>query len=343
MKSVNNDFMLQLYFHSLMGAYLKRYSVSKTAGYTDMRIPLIWIQNCLKYDTVIYTDKGFKKLEELPTTFKVLSHNFQIDKDEWKDAVKIDSGEKELYEIELDNGEIIKATEDHVLYLENGKEVKVKDLVVGDDLYTLKTFQGKYYKTDEWRENNKKHCLRNNNTPDIVKKIKNKSKERWQNKQWREKELKNRKTLVIKGNYKRFPNGSTKKGKKLEEYLGKERAEILKNMYRENMINGHAAKMNSYIDTPSKNQKKLYEMIKEKYNDSQMNYPFMLKKGKWISMDICIPSKEICIEHDGDDHNETKIKNKDIERDKLLVNKGWKVLRVKDCEVRDFEVNSIEN
>lgn len=45
MKTVNNDFMLQLYFHSLMGAYLKRYSVAKTAGYTDMRIPLIWIQN----------------------------------------------------------------------------------------------------------------------------------------------------------------------------------------------------------------------------------------------------------------------------------------------------------
>lgn len=45
MKTVNNDFMLQLYFHSLMGAYLKRYSVAKTAGYTDMRVPLIWIQN----------------------------------------------------------------------------------------------------------------------------------------------------------------------------------------------------------------------------------------------------------------------------------------------------------
>jgi len=45
MKTVNNDFMLQLYFHSMMGAYLKRYSVAKTAGYTDMRIPLIWIQN----------------------------------------------------------------------------------------------------------------------------------------------------------------------------------------------------------------------------------------------------------------------------------------------------------
>ena len=45
MKSVNNDFMLQLYFHAMMGAYLKRYSVAKTAGYTDMRTPLIWIQN----------------------------------------------------------------------------------------------------------------------------------------------------------------------------------------------------------------------------------------------------------------------------------------------------------
>jgi DNA-directed RNA polymerase subunit F len=45
MRSKYNNIMMQIYFHSLMGAFLKDYSVVKPGGLTDLRIPIIWIQN----------------------------------------------------------------------------------------------------------------------------------------------------------------------------------------------------------------------------------------------------------------------------------------------------------
>jgi hypothetical protein len=45
MRSKYNNTMMQLYFHALMGAFLKDYSVVKPGGLTDLRIPIIWIQN----------------------------------------------------------------------------------------------------------------------------------------------------------------------------------------------------------------------------------------------------------------------------------------------------------
>lgn len=44
-KSLDNDVMVRLYFHTIMGAYLKNYTVTKTGGVTDLRCPIIWIQN----------------------------------------------------------------------------------------------------------------------------------------------------------------------------------------------------------------------------------------------------------------------------------------------------------
>ena len=45
MKSKHNDAMLRIYFHSLLGAYLKEYTMIKPGGVTDLRIPVIWVQN----------------------------------------------------------------------------------------------------------------------------------------------------------------------------------------------------------------------------------------------------------------------------------------------------------
>ncbi|TRZ49314.1 MAG: hypothetical protein D4S01_08805 [Dehalococcoidia bacterium] len=45
MTSKGNDFMIKLYFHAIMGAYLKEYTVTKVAGVSDLRVPVIWIQN----------------------------------------------------------------------------------------------------------------------------------------------------------------------------------------------------------------------------------------------------------------------------------------------------------
>ena len=45
MKSKHNDPMVRLYFHSMMGAYFKNYTMIKPGGMTDLRIPIIWVQN----------------------------------------------------------------------------------------------------------------------------------------------------------------------------------------------------------------------------------------------------------------------------------------------------------
>jgi len=44
-KSKLNDLMINLYFHAIMGAYLKNYTVTKVGGVTDLRVPLVWFQN----------------------------------------------------------------------------------------------------------------------------------------------------------------------------------------------------------------------------------------------------------------------------------------------------------
>jgi hypothetical protein len=45
MKTKMNDVMIQLYFHAVVGAYLKEYTIIKGGGVADLRIPLIWVQN----------------------------------------------------------------------------------------------------------------------------------------------------------------------------------------------------------------------------------------------------------------------------------------------------------
>ncbi len=92
---------------------------------------------CLAEDTEIYVHDGKLKKEKLlnlPNSFKVVSYNFTTEKKEVKDAVKINTGLKECYEIVLENGKKIVATGDHVFYRDDNTEVKVSELSVGDDL-----------------------------------------------------------------------------------------------------------------------------------------------------------------------------------------------------------------
>lgn len=92
---------------------------------------------CLDEETEIYVfdNKVCKvKLKDLPTEFKVVSYNFDTKKKEIKSAIKIDSGVKECFEIELENGKKIIASEEHVFFDKNNNEIKVIDLVEGDEL-----------------------------------------------------------------------------------------------------------------------------------------------------------------------------------------------------------------
>lgn len=234
--SFYNDIPCQILFHAFLGQLLCKKRIMQTANFIDFRIHFLWLQDCLDEKTSIYTDKGMKKLFELPENFKVLSHNFEYNVDEWKNSIKIESGSKEVYEIELENGEIIRASENHILFRKDGQEIKVKNLKEGDELFSV-DLRGKYYRTEKTLEIINKHCREIMNDKNIIDKIRLKIKERWNNPTWVEKEMKRRKELVNNGNYKKRQEKNPRRGMTWEEQYGKQRTETLKNNLGDYMRN----------------------------------------------------------------------------------------------------------
>ncbi|MBU1082654.1 MAG: hypothetical protein KKB59_19370 [Spirochaetes bacterium] len=100
---------------------------------------------CLDENTEIYTfDKKLRKIKikDLSNNFKVLSHNFKKNKKEIKDAAKHYTGEKECYEIILENNKRVIATATHRFFTKNNKEICVKDLKSGDKIACFKAITG---------------------------------------------------------------------------------------------------------------------------------------------------------------------------------------------------------
>ena len=97
---------------------------------------------CLDENTKIKVSINKKikniKIKDLSKEFDVLSYNFKNKEKEVKKAIKTYNGKKNCYEIILENGEKIIATKDHRFFTEKGKEIKVKNLKVGDNLLEIK-------------------------------------------------------------------------------------------------------------------------------------------------------------------------------------------------------------
>ena len=84
---------------------------------------------------------------------------------------------------------------------------------------------------------------------------------------------------------------------------------------------------------PSKGQQALFEKLKQTYPDATMEYPISTTRDWTIWLDIAIPSSKIDYEYDGEywhNLNQQRGKRSDTERDKILTNLGWKVIRVKE-------------
>ena len=101
---------------------------------------------CLDENTLIRVFENHKcikkKLKDLDNDFEVLSYNFNLNKQERQHAKIINRNEVECYEIILEGGRKIIASEEHVFFNDKNEEIKVKDLNVEDKLACMKGMSG---------------------------------------------------------------------------------------------------------------------------------------------------------------------------------------------------------
>ncbi len=108
-----------------------RYGRSGLILFMDTQSPCLEENTSIKiFDNEIIN----KKIRDLPDKFNVISYDFKGKKDIICEAQKFLIGEREVYEIKLDNGKKVLATENHRFFNENEDEVFVRDLNVGDEI-----------------------------------------------------------------------------------------------------------------------------------------------------------------------------------------------------------------
>lgn len=100
---------------------------------------------CIDSNTLIVTDRGPQTIETIINRFKagetILVCGFNFDENvniltPVANAVK-KNGTKQWIELELENGDVFKCTEDHEIYTENRGWVQAKDLTLHDVLKIL--------------------------------------------------------------------------------------------------------------------------------------------------------------------------------------------------------------
>jgi hypothetical protein len=91
------------------------------------------IKSCFTNDTLLLTDKGWKKYSEINMEDKIAFVNNVGEIEYNSDFFKIENGEKEVYKIKTANGKVIELTEDHLVQTDKGWK-QVKDLTEEDSL-----------------------------------------------------------------------------------------------------------------------------------------------------------------------------------------------------------------
>ncbi len=110
---------------------------------------------------------------------------------------------------------------------------------------------------------------------------------------------------------------------KASSRFGKTHTKEVCEAQKQRMLNGGSEHSLSFVKNPSKPQIELFELVKEVFPETQIEY-WSLK----YRIDIAIPDKWLAIEYDGSYwHQDQKADNK---RQKELESIGWKFLRYRD-------------
>ncbi len=104
--------------YEMFGRYMKQYpEVCRVARNMEGGISAF---GCLAKDTLVKTDQGWVRIDQLDETCKVA----YLDKDEeiqyTSDYVPYMTGTKQLYKMRLENGDFIKVTDEHVIFTDQG-------------------------------------------------------------------------------------------------------------------------------------------------------------------------------------------------------------------------------
>lgn len=92
---------------------------------------------CFTGETLVYTNSGYKAIQNIELGDKVYSFNLEQLEYEFKEVDKlINHMTDEIYEITLNNNEIIRTTWCHPFEVLNKEKTLVKDLEIGDQLIT---------------------------------------------------------------------------------------------------------------------------------------------------------------------------------------------------------------
>ena len=123
-----------------------------------------------------------------------------------------------------------------------------------------------------------------------------------------------------------------KNGKVKHPWLGRKHSEKTKEKISKSMALAHKEKrawnigMSRWNNKPSYPEEWFMKVIENEFNDKNYKREFPFAK---YSLDFAWEYKKLCIEIDGDQHRRFEsYKIRDLEKDKFLKEKGWKVLRI---------------
>ncbi|MDP3734421.1 MAG: NUMOD3 domain-containing DNA-binding protein [Nanoarchaeota archaeon] len=87
----------------------------------------------------------------------------------------------------------------------------------------------------------------------------------------------------------------------------------------------------------SRKQIEIYEILKEEFQDAQLNYPLKTKVGLYFA-DVGIPSLKLNIEYDSSYWHKNKLK--DFKRDTNIKSTGWNVIRIKEEQIKQLKLHT---